>query len=227
VGLLFRLAEFWWLIALVAGMVAAGLKAISAAKQRDGWFDRYWVRQDPDTAVAQAPGHAAAGDAAHRRELTRLLEAHDRTDARWLDYEIDIAKLLDFPLMTDMRDPFTMRFHKAKLRADVLRPVELEELLGDREAQVEYRDAVHEYVTAFDVAEAEATRRRRSDFSAEGQQRLERAQSLLRLASDLAATAQERQHAYDRACKELDGLIVLPATTRASIERRINGEIEA
>jgi len=31
-----------------------------------------------------------------------VLERHDRTDARWLDYEIDVAKLLDFPLMTDM-----------------------------------------------------------------------------------------------------------------------------
>ena len=30
-----------------------------------------------------------------------MQERHDRTDARWLDYEIDIAKLLDFPLMTD------------------------------------------------------------------------------------------------------------------------------
>ena len=80
---------------------------------------------------------------------------------------------------------------------------------------------------AFDVAEAEAIRRRRSDFSAEGQQRLERAQNLLRLAVDGAATPQERQNAYARAQKELDGLIVLPAATRASIERKIAGEIEA
>jgi hypothetical protein len=82
-------------------------------------------------------------------------------------------------------------------------------------------------VAAFDVAESEAMRRRRSDFSAEGQERLARAQNLLRLASDTGATPQERQNAYARARKELDGLIVLPATTRASIERKIAGEIEA
>ena len=44
---------------------------------------------------------------------------------------------------------------------------------------------------------------------------------------DDAATPQERRNAYSRARKELDGLIVLPAATRASIERKIAGEIEA
>jgi hypothetical protein len=47
----------------------------------------------------------------------------------------------------------------------------------------------------------------------------------LRTASDAAATPQERQNAYDRARRELDGLIVLPATTQASIERGISGEL--
>ena len=62
---------------------------------------------------------------------------------------------------------------------------------------------------------------------AEAQERLGRAQHLLRLASDGGATPDERKAAYARAKKELDGLIVLPATTRASIERKIAGEIEA
>jgi len=129
--------------------------------------------------------------------------------------------------MTDMRDPLTIAFHKARSHADWLRPDSVDDILGDRNAQLEYRDAVGEYVAAFDVAESEAIRRRRSDFSAEAQERLERAQHLLRLASDSGATPQERQSAYARAKRELDGLIVLPATTRASIERKIAGEIEA
>ena len=92
---------------------------------------------------------------------------------------------------------------------------------------MDYRDAVHDYASAFDVAESEAVRRRRSDFSAEAQERLERAQRLLRVASDDASTAQERRNAYSKAQRELDGLIVLPALTRAGIERRIAGELEA
>lgn len=100
-------------------------------------------------------------------------------------------------------------------------------LAGDRGAQSEYRNAVHEYISAFEVAEAEAIRRRRSDFSDDEQQRMARAQNLLHLAQDEAATREERQIAYARAGRELDGLIVLPAPARASIERRIAGQIEA
>ena len=174
-----------------------------------------------------ASGRNRNNEAGYRREMAKVLDEHSRTDARWLDYEMDIAKLLDFPLMTDMRDPLTVGFHKAKQRADWLRPDKIDDFIGDRDAQLDYRDAVHEYVSAFDVAEAEAIRRRRSDFSAEAQDRLERAQHLLRLATDSGATPQERETAYAKARKELDGLIVLPARTRASIERRIAGEIEA
>jgi hypothetical protein len=49
---------------------------------------------------------------------------------------------------------------------------------------------------------------------------------LLRVASDPAATQHERENAYDRARKELDGLVVLPAATQASIERGISGELD-
>jgi hypothetical protein len=108
-----------------------------------------------------------------------------------------------------------------------LRPERPDDLAGDRSAQLEYRDAVHEYISAFEIAEAEAIRRRRSDFSEDDQQRLARAQHLLHLAQDEAATHEERQNAYARARKELDGLIVLPAPARAGIERSIAGQIEA
>jgi hypothetical protein len=129
--------------------------------------------------------------------------------------------------MTDMRSPLTVAFHKAKQRADLLRPERPDDVLSDRAAQLEYRDAVHEYVSAFDVAETEAIRRRRSDFSEDEQQRLARAQNLLRLAQDEAASPQERQSAYTRAGRELDGLVALPASARADIEQRIAAQIEA
>ena len=94
------------------------------------------------------------------------------------------------------------------------------------DAAARYLAAVEDYVMAFNLAEAEAKRRRRNDFSQDGQQRIARAQNLLRVASDSAATPQERQNAYDRARRELDGLIVLPATTQASIERGISGQLD-
>src|SRR4029077_365572 len=146
---------------------------------------------------------------------------------RWLDYELDVSKLLDFPVMTDMRDPLTVRFHRAKLRADLIRPGQADDLLGDRESARESLDAVEEYATAFSVAEAEAVRRRRNDFSRVDQQRLARALSLLRVATNSAATPQERENAYDLAGRELEGLVVLPERTRAEIEQGIAGELGA
>ena len=218
-GLVFRLAELLILLLPLAGMVVAAVKAFGAVQRRA----REPQAPDDVPALTEQP---ANNRAAQWRSLRRVIEEHGRTDARWLEYELDFAKLLDFPLMTDMRDPLTIDFHKAKLRADFLRPVKAEDLLDDRDATARYQAAVEDYVTAFNVAEAEAIRRRRSDFSPDDQQRIARAQRLLRVASDSAATQQERQSAYELAGRELDGLIVLPSTTHASIERGISGQLE-
>jgi hypothetical protein len=223
------LVHFWWLIFPLSGVIAGGVRAVAAANERRAQrrLERYRIKQQTKVAMAEAAGRARVNEAGYRREMTRVLDEHSRTDAKWLEYELDIAKLLDFPMMTDMRNPLTIEFHKAKRRADLLRPQTVDDLMGDRDAQLEYRDAVADYISAFDIAEAEAIRRRRSDFSSEDQERIERAQHLMRLATDDAATPQERQSAYGRARKELDGLIALPAMTRASIERKLAGELQA
>jgi DNA primase catalytic subunit len=229
VGPLHFAANFWWLIFPLGGAIGGGVRAIAAANERraDRRLERYRLKQQAKIAIAEASGRGRDNADNQRREIVKLLAAHDRTDARWLDYEVDVARLLDFPLMTDMRNPLTVAFHKAKQRADLLRPERPDDVLSDRNAQLEYRDAVHEYVSAFDIAETEAIRRRRSDFSDDDQQRLARAQNLLRLAQDDAASPQERQSAYARAGRELEGLIALPAAARAGIERRIAAQIEA
>jgi hypothetical protein len=225
--MLFRLAELLIVILPLAGIVIGALKAFRANKPRSAPSqDDGWAPPRLDTEVTEPSGGTGSHQVAHWRSLRRVLEEHSRTDKRWLEYELDFAKLLDFPLMTDMRNPLTIGFHRAKLRADFLRPVKAEDLLDDRETAAQYLSAVEEYVTAFNVAEAEAIRRRRNDFSQDAQHRIARAQSLLRVASDSAAAPQERQNAYDLACKELDGLLVLPSATQASIERGISGQIE-
>ncbi|BBX86188.1 hypothetical protein MAUB_40610 [Mycolicibacterium aubagnense] len=221
--------HFWWLIFPLSGVIGGAVRAVAVANDRraERRLERYRIKQQTKIAVAEAARRDRVDPNAERRTVTKVLAQHDDTDGRWLSYELDVAKLLDFPVMTDLRDPLTVGFHKAKSRADLLRPSAPDDLVGDRDAQIEYRDAVHEYVSAFDVAETEAIRRRRSDFSADDQERLARAQHLLRVAADPAATPSERHNAYSRARRELDGLIALPAVTRAAIERRIAGEIEA
>jgi hypothetical protein len=220
VGLVFRLAELLLVILPLAGAAFAAAKAFAAARRR--------TEQQPDPAPRPATAAPEAGknQATRWRSIRRALAEHSDTDARWVAYELDFAKLLDFPLMTDMRDALTIGFHKAKLRADFLRPVKAEDLLDDHDAAAQYLAAVADYVTAFNAAESEAARRRRGDFTREDQQRMSRAQSLLRVASDSAATPQERQNAYDLARKELDGLVLLPPAVWAGIERAISGQIE-
>jgi hypothetical protein len=225
VGLLFRLIELLIVIVPLAGVIYAAIKGFSAAtKQRAEQHDES-IAPAPRQETLSMPAPTSSSPAAQWQTITRVVEEHTRTDARWLEYELDPAKLLDFPLMTDMRDPLTTRFHRAKRRADLLRPARAEDLLDDRDSAAQYLGAVEEYASAFDAAEAEAVRRRRTDFSAEQQQRLARAQSLLRVASDDGATSQERQRAYQLAHRELEGLIALPAPTRTAIERGIAGEI--
>jgi hypothetical protein len=220
--LVIRLIELLIVVVPIVGGLVAALRAWGRRQGGESGFAMQRERLDAPTPAQPSLG----GTAALWQTITRVLGQHAQTDRRWLDYELDPVKLLDFPLMTDMRDPLTVRFHQAKLRADLLRPVRAEDLLDDRDSAARYLAAVEEYSTAFDAAESEAIRRRRNDFSADERQRLARGQSLLRVAFDDAATPEERQRAYELAHKELDGLIVLPKATRSAIERGIAGEIE-
>lgn len=212
----------------VAGVIVAGIKAFGAARRRaeedrdPGQTAGTRDNAADSTGVGPSPGNQAA----RWRTITRVVDEHKRTDERWLEYELDAAKLLDFPLMTDMREPLTMAFHKAKVKADLLRPARAEDLLDDHAAATQYLAAVGDYVSAFDAAEAEAIRRGRTHFSRDEQQRIARAQSLLRVASDVSATPQERERAYGLARKELNGVVVLPSAARAMIERGIAGQID-
>ncbi len=213
--LIVRLVELLIVIVPVIGVLYGGFKAVSKVRERS---------DETPAAGTQEPQRASKS--AQWQAIVRTVREHDRTDTRWLDYEIDVSKLLDYPLMTDMRDPLTQRFHRAKLRADLLRPADAADLLDDSDAARQYLDAVEEYVTAFDVAEAEAIRKRRSGFSRGDQQRLSRAHGAMRIATDTSATPQERERAFEVARKELDGLVVLPERTRAAIERGIAGELD-
>ncbi len=99
----------------------------------------------------------------------------------------------------------------------MLRLVKVEDLLGGRDARLGYRDAVQDYVTAFDVADAEAIRRPRSDFSPQDSSGL-RTPEVCCAWRRTARRHRRNAGTAMTARKELDGLIVLPAMRRTSIE---------
>ena len=122
-----RIVELLIVIVPMAGLIYGGFKAVSKIRERSD-SDAGMVPQ-VDAAQPERTNTSAQWQA-----IMRMVREHDRTDTRWLDYEIDISKLLDYPLMTDMRDPLTQRFHRAKLRAYMLRPGDGGDLFGDGEA---------------------------------------------------------------------------------------------
>lgn len=219
------IGSYWWLVFPIGGAFGGAIGGF--LKNARKWDERR--RQDKLELARIKYGAQTAATEQQRvtqAEIDRTLARHEAVNRRWLDYELDIAKIIDYPLMTDMREPLTYDFHRAKREVDALRPGDPAELT-DPARLAEYREAVRAYEAAFDLAEQEARRRRAADFSITEQQALVRAKQLIALADDPAASYAERQNAYRRATRELEGLVVLPAATTDSFEQRIAGAIDA
>ncbi|MEC5190900.1 MULTISPECIES: hypothetical protein [unclassified Arthrobacter] len=209
--------HFWWLIFPLSGLFGGWARSWSKASER---------RHRRKVELYTLRNQAAAVDRVTRAEVVQLMAAHDDVNRRWLDYELDAGKLIDFPVMTDVREPLTVAFLRAKRTADAMRPGAPENITTVARL-AEYREAVNAFELAFDVAEREARRIKDGKFSGPERERLATARKLLRIASDAAATPAERQTAYKRARRELDGLIVLPDATLAALEGKTAGMIDA
>mgnify|MGYP001806221611 CR=1 FL=1 len=188
------------------------------------------LAQRVEDAVAAGMGTAArtgtASSSASVTPLQKLLAEHDAVTKRWLEYELDVAKIIAYPAMSDGRQPLTAAFLRTKKVADRLRP-DSETAKLTKEQFAEYRTAVTDYEVAFDLAEREARRIRDSSFTADERKRLSTAQQLLSVAIDQAATPAERQLAYRRVREELDGLLALSDHAITILEERVALELPA
>ncbi|SDR75349.1 hypothetical protein [Agrococcus carbonis] len=225
---------YWWLIFIVGPVVGGwigGVAKYNERRRRDR-IELERIRRAPVQPLAAAPLPTPADDAAdlaaqradRDRQIERILADHEEVDRRWLDFELDVAKLIDYPLVTDMREPLTQTFHRAKRVAEGLRPAAAAEL-RPAGALERYREAVRDYEVAFEAAVREAKRRAQTQFTEAERSRLQTAQRLMAVAENEASTPAERQSAYRQARRELDGLIALPETTTRDLEHRIAGEL--
>ena len=208
--------NYWWLVFPIGGMAGGWARQWSKASER---------RHRRKVELYKLKNQAAAAEQASRSEVAALMAAHDAVNHKWLDYELDVGKIIDFPLMTDVREPLTVAYLRAKKDADALRPADPADITTAARL-AEYRAAVHGFELAFDVAEREARRIKDGNFTGPERQRLATARKLLRIAEDSAATPAERQTAYRRARKELDGLIVLPEASVAALEEKVAGMLD-
>lgn len=207
----------WWLIFPMSGLIGGWARSWSRASER-----RHRRRME----LYKLQNQAAEAARASESDVLAVMSAHDSVNRRWLDYELDVGKLIDYPVMTDVREPLTVGFLRAKREADGLRPAAPGDITTPARL-AEYRAAVNGFELSFDVAEREAMRIKDSKFTGPERQRLDTARKLLRIASDSAATPAERQTAYKRARRELDGLIVLPEATVAALEDKIAAMIDS
>ncbi|MGM1018285.1 MAG: hypothetical protein ACQEW8_12190 [Actinomycetota bacterium] len=241
--------DYWWLVFPIAGMASGAIGATykswerSSKRRHERKIEMMRVKAELKTAQlaarGQAPVHSglpwkataqevAAGGASvpHTELLGRLFTDHDEITARWLDYELDVAKLIAFPAMSDGRQPLTAAFLRAKKTADALRPGSVDAKVSEQQVS-EYLDAVGNYAVAFEIAEKDARRLRDSTFTEVERKRLDRAQQLLKVAIDESATQSERNIAYKRVREELDGLILLSDDAVDVLEKKVAREIAA
>jgi hypothetical protein len=100
----------------------------------------------------------SARDGADALPLARLMTSHDRVTARWMEYETDAAKVLEYPWMSDAQAPLTAEFLRAQSAAQWLRPASPDARISAADYAA-YRDAVRRAVATFEAAERDALAR--------------------------------------------------------------------
>ncbi|WP_125129947.1 hypothetical protein [Microbacterium sp. 10M-3C3] len=133
------------------GELAAARRAVQHAESqvRAAWADLRARRADVRAARIALPPARAGADAL---PLARLMARHDALRVRWMAYETDPAKLIDYPSMTDAAHPATAAFLEAQAAAQWLRPTSREAVMRPADFAA-YRAAVIRAERAFDAAE--------------------------------------------------------------------------
>lgn len=235
--------DYWWLafpaFFMISGAVGGIYKSMERNSKRRHERKLETIRMKTQLKTAEIEARAltrgarpapetvdSTASASPHQLLERLFAEHDEITARWLDYELDVAKLIAFPAMSDGRQPLTAAFLRAKKSADTLRPSSTDDRVTEQQVS-EYLDAVGNYAVAFEVAERDARRLRDSTFSEAERKRLDRAQQLLKVAIDESATQAERNIAYKRVREELDGLILLSDEAVEVLEKQVARQLPA
>jgi len=216
--------QYWWMVFPLFGMTMAAVNGRAKRRElsaRRRHREQLELLQAQSAAPAPLPASVVTPDAT---PLARLMSSHDEITRRWLDYELDVSKLIAYPAMSDGRQPLTAAFLRAKKLADNLRPASAESAVTPAELS-EYRSAVTDYEVAFEVAERDARRVKDAAFTDAERKRLDTAKRLLSVAVDQAATPHERQVAYRRVREELDGLIWLSDEAVETLEKKVALEL--
>ena len=107
------------------------------------------------TRVKASSAHYHAASATEPLPIERVFADHDAVIARWMPYETDPTKAIEYPQLSDPAQPATLAFLRAQRAAQELRPASARERIAPQR-YLDYRDAVRALAVAFDEAERQA-----------------------------------------------------------------------
>lgn len=117
------------------------------------------------------------------------------------EYETDIVKIIKYPSMTDRSVAETREMTIALKRA---------KRFADTPESNEFIEAVNELEAKFLTAESVALKLTSTNLTLEEKKKTQKASDLLALASNEAASDNERAQAFKQAFKQLEGVIAVP-----------------
>lgn len=198
-------ADLSWIPGVLTG---AGAVAVLAAIAT-GLYHYYSKSLRPSLLKRRSEALAAA---------TLVTEA--RKTLEWVilesaSYETDLAKQIDYPMMTDVAEPLVGKYIREMRHAQELERALLKTPL--REDAEHFSTAVTGLKVSYEAAVRQAEKIRWSNFSVAEQKRLKDARTALSIIQDASTTPEQRNAQYRRISKLLDGLIVLTAPVRQSL----------
>jgi hypothetical protein len=141
---------------------------------------------------------------------------------RWVDYELDIMKFLDAPLMRDLTHEPTAQFFTCMHRAQNLAEILNQEEDRDMESVRMFENLVAEMSLAFERAESAAVQTGADFLTAEKRKNFDKASKLLALANDESASLAERSSSLSQGKKMLGKSgVTAPAVVYGLLEGKI------
>lgn len=116
-------------------------------------------------------------------------------------YETDIVKIIQYPLMTDRTDNFTL---------EMMQALRLATRLALNPSHADFVGSVFDLEKKFLAAESHALKMASSGLNEVEMKKKDRASDLLAIASNEASSEQEKRVAFKQAFKQLEGVVMVP-----------------
>lgn len=164
------------------GMLASPVKALP--------------KVSPDTASVKM-----SKDAPSSEQPQSALDVFHEVMASIKSYQEDIVKIIKFPVMTDRTDAYTLKLAKAMNKA---------QRLVSQASSKDFEEAVDKLEDAFLKAESNAIKLSTTTLNEAERKKTLLAKDLIKVASNEAATENEKKVAFTQLFKTLEGVVTVP-----------------